>query len=121
MNIAGYKIDIPRGLPQNGDALIRSVGNVISLLLTIGIILSLAFLIWGGLMWIMSEGDKTKVDAARNTIIYAIAGIAIMFLSIFVIQFLGSIFGNPTLFVTPSEAPRQINPGNCIGAECNVR
>lgn len=42
-----------------------------------GIIL-LAFLVWGGIEWTMSGGDKGKVESARNKLVNAVIGVAIV-------------------------------------------
>lgn len=41
-------------------------------------LLTFAFLLWGGLQWIMSGGDKTKYEAARDRITAALIGLAIV-------------------------------------------
>ena len=56
-----------------------SPGNVINfvvgLFFVFGIVLALVFLMWGGLRWIMSRGDKTKLEDARGQIVAAIVGL----------------------------------------------
>ena len=68
------------------------VGNVITVILILGAILSLLFLIWGGIRWIMSGGDKAKIDQARATIIAAIVGLIISFLAFFIASVILQIF-----------------------------
>jgi len=46
-------------------------------ILIIASIISFAYLVWGGIQWIMSEGDKTKYEAARNKITFSIIGLGI--------------------------------------------
>lgn len=55
-------------------------------LIVIGVIASLLFLLWGGLRWILSGGDKGKVDAARSTIVAAIVGLVIVILAYVIIN-----------------------------------
>ncbi|MBI2442554.1 MAG: hypothetical protein HYV40_01440 [Candidatus Levybacteria bacterium] len=62
-----------------------------------GVILALFYLIYGGIQWITSSGDKQKVAAARNRMIYAIIGLVIIFLSIFLVNLVLYIFGAPQL------------------------
>lgn len=79
------------------------IGVIISLLLGIAVIIALFFLIWGGIKWILSGGDKSAVEAARNTIVAAIIGLAITFLAFFILTVIGQIFGIPLLrFEIPS-------------------
>ena len=74
-----------------------SLGTVISrtiiIILVVAAIIALFFLIWGGIKWILSGGDKGKVEAARNTIIAAIIGLIITFLAFFILSFVFQLFG----------------------------
>lgn len=69
------------------------VGTLVSLVLAIAVIVALFFLVWGGIKWITSGGDKTGVEGARNTIIAAIVGLIIAFLAYLIINFVGGFFG----------------------------
>lgn len=69
------------------------VATIIQVAFVIGVIIALAFLIWGGIQWIVSGGDSKKVDGARNMIIGALVGLAIMFLSFFILNILLGFFG----------------------------
>lgn len=84
-------------------------GNFIAALITtlfiLSIIVAIVYLIWGGLKWIMSGGDKGKVTEAREHIIAAIIGLVVVFLVYFLINFVvNDIFGhgNVGLFTIPS-------------------
>lgn len=44
-------------------------------------------LIWGGLRYITSGGDSKKITDAKNTVLYAIIGLVIAFLSFAIINF----------------------------------
>ena len=66
------------------------MGNLINILLVLAVILALIFLIWGGIRWIMSGGDKQKIEQARSAIIGAIVGLVLAFLSFLILN--GVIF-----------------------------
>lgn len=74
----------------------NSIGSVISSVVTILLIaaalISLFFLIFGGIKWITSGGDKSKVESARNTIIASIIGLIIALLAFFIITVVLGIF-----------------------------
>ena len=57
------------------------IGNLIQFIFVIAVILALGFLVFGGIKWITSGGDKGNVEAARGTIIAAIIGLIIVFLA----------------------------------------
>ena len=65
---------------------------IIVIMLIITVLLALFFLIWGGIKWILSGGDKAGVEGARNHIVAAIVGLIIAFLAFFILIIIGSIF-----------------------------
>ncbi len=69
------------------------VALLLNLLIVAAILLSLLFLIWGGIDWITSGGDKQKLQSARHKIIFALVGLVIVFASFFIINFLQGFFG----------------------------
>lgn len=69
------------------------VGIVINILFVVAVIIALVFLIYGGIKWIISGGDKSALDSARNHIVAAIVGLIIVFLAYFVIQVILGFFG----------------------------
>lgn len=69
------------------------VSSAVTIILIIATLIALFFLIWGGLRWILSGGDKAKVEEARKTIIGAIVGLIIAFLAYFILTLVLSIFG----------------------------
>lgn len=85
----------PRGVPVGGlqsGEFSRYLGNGILLLFVGAILFALAFLVWGGLSWIFSGGEKTKVQAARNRIVYAIIGLIICFMAFAIVAVIGTLF-----------------------------
>lgn len=75
---------------NNAPKLIR---NVIIGAIVVAAIISLFFLIFGGIRWILSGGDKGKVEAARGTIIAAIIGLIITLLAYFILSIVLNLFG----------------------------
>ena len=69
------------------------IGALITLAFIIATLIALGFLIFGGIKWITSGGDKTSVEGARNTIVAALVGLVIVFLAYFIIRIVFSIFG----------------------------
>ena len=54
------------------------INDVTSLLFTIAAVSCLVFLIWGGIDFIISGGDKSKADSARQRMMYAIIGMIVV-------------------------------------------
>ena len=53
-------------------------------------------LMWGGLRYITSGGDSKKITDAKNTVLYAIIGLIIAFLSYAIINFVLNAIGTVT-------------------------
>ena len=77
---------------QEGD-LGSIIGQGVLVIFVVATLIALAFLIWGGVKWIMSGGDKAKVETARSTIIAALIGLVVTFLSFFILSLLLGLFG----------------------------
>lgn len=68
------------------------VGTFITLAFVLAVLIALAFLVFGGIKWITSGGDKTAVEGARNTIVAAIIGLVIVFFSYFILNIILNLF-----------------------------
>ncbi len=85
--------------PGTGYAPTTSVnlGNIpsfiLSLLLIVGVLVAVAFLIYGGIKWILSGGDKAAVDAARKHIVAAIIGLVIVVTAFVIINIVFQLIG----------------------------
>lgn len=83
-------ISVGTGYATNFGNLFSSLLNVVML---IAALLVFAYMIWGGIEWITSGGDKGKAESARNKLTAAIIGLIIVAASYAVItlivQFLG--------------------------------
>ncbi len=66
---------------------------IIQLLFVVGVIIAVAFLIYGGIKWVMSGGDKAGVEAARNHIVAAIVGLVIIAAAFVIIGIVFQLLG----------------------------
>ena len=87
----GKTIQAPAGIPQN-VSVAKILGNAITIMLIIAVILTLIFLILGGIAWITSGGDKQKVGAARARITYAIIGLLVALGGFLIVSVIGYVF-----------------------------
>ncbi len=69
------------------------LGFIVTIAFVIAVLIALLFLLWGGIKWITSGGDKAGVEAARNQIIAAVIGLVVVFLSFFVLNLVLGLFG----------------------------
>lgn len=94
LKFPGGQIDPVAGMPEGGSGTLEKIIQWgISALFVVITITSLIFFIWGGIQWITSGGDKTKIEAARKRIVYAVIGLIIAFSSYFIISLVGNFFG----------------------------
>jgi len=87
---------------QTEEHLGTLISNGITVALSIAGLLTFAFLVWGGIQWITSGGDKAQYEAARNRITYALVGLAIVAAAWAVMKLIGNFFGiDPTEVLIP--------------------
>ena len=74
-----------------------TIANIISalivLVLVIAALIFFFMLVWGGIRYITSGGDKTKTEQARNRITNALVGLAIVAASYAVMRLISYFFG----------------------------
>lgn len=71
----------------------KFIANTITIVFILAAILAFVFLVWGGIEWLTSGGDKTKTEAARNRITAALVGLAIVAASWAIIKLISVFFG----------------------------
>ena len=77
------KIDFAKG---------AGVGAIIQIIIILAAVAALGFLVWGGVKWITSGGDRGKIEQARGTIIAAIVGLIIALAAFFIVIVVLQIF-----------------------------
>lgn len=84
------------------------INAAIRLAFIIAIIAVLAMLVWGAIEWIFSGGNKDAVKSARERIIHALVGLAILAVAFAIATFAGRFVGidifQPGGFVVPKPA-----------------
>jgi len=74
------------------------IKGIIQIAFAIAVVLTFLFLLWGGIQWITSGGDKAKYEEARNRITAALIGLAIVALAWLIMKLVTYFFGLPDLF-----------------------
>ena len=67
--------------------------NAIHIALAIAGLVAVAFVVYGGIKYVMSEGDSAKVANAKSTLVNALVGAVIASLAYVVVGFISSKFG----------------------------
>lgn len=70
------------GLDTTGTNIIQ-VG--LTLLFLVGIVLAIVMIIYSGLQWAMSGGEKQRLQNARNRLVYSIIGLLVVSLSFIIL------------------------------------
>ncbi|PID86319.1 hypothetical protein CSB08_00970 [Candidatus Gracilibacteria bacterium] len=70
-----------------GDLLL----TIISIFVLLAGIFSIVFILWGGLLLVLSGGKDEKIKPAINTIRYAVIGVVVTVLTIFVFPIFGRL------------------------------
>ena len=77
--------------------------NAITIVFILAGLAVLIMLIWGAFQWILSGGEKEKVEEARKRIMSAIVGIVILALAFLIVKVLGRLLNiNPMGGIIPS-------------------
>ncbi len=95
---------IKEGKEENLMPVVKTAINVV--LGIVGVV-AVAVIIIGGISFITSQGDTSKVAKARNTILYGVVGLVVALLAFAIVNFvLGSVFGGGTT-TTPEPGKEQ--------------
>ncbi len=98
----------PAGLNQT-TSLENMIGGVINVAISLVGVLLLAFILYGGFLWITSAGDSKKAGEAikmiRNAIIGLIIIVAAWAITDFVLARLGEVAGGGSTGGTPASGP----------------
>ncbi|GDX62259.1 hypothetical protein LBMAG33_5690 [Candidatus Levyibacteriota bacterium] len=101
-SFAQVTVDIapPKGMIPTTVTLASIVNFLVQALFAIGSIAAVCYLIYGGIKWIISGGDKAGVEAARNHIIAAIVGLIIVVGTFAIISLVYDVLGLGTFTST---------------------
>jgi hypothetical protein len=69
------------------DKVNATISQVINIFSTIVGVVAVIMIIYGGMRYITSGGDSSKITSAKNTIIYALIGLVVVALAQFIVKF----------------------------------
>ena len=79
--------------PSGAGGISIFLSNLIALIYMLAAFVLIFMLVWGAWDWILSGGDKEKLEGARKKLINAIIGIILFAIAFAVIQVLGIFTG----------------------------
>ncbi len=104
------EVEPPQGMNFGGNDPVAGFGKLISFGINLFIIAAgmflLIYMLWGAFDWIVSGGDKERIQKAQNKITNALIGMILVFIVIIVFQVLA---GNLLKIITPTADGWQLN------------
>jgi hypothetical protein len=89
----GIQINAPKSIPSGGAGrLSTAISGGITLMIIAAIILCLISIVWAGIQWTSSSGDKAKVASARARLTWSIVGLIVVLMAFLIVSILGSFF-----------------------------
>jgi len=76
-----------------GGNISTTIQNIVVFFVIIAIVAALLYLLYGGVKWIISRGEKTAIEEARNHIMAAIIGLIVVILAVFILSIILAAFG----------------------------
>ena len=64
-------------------------------------VISVVMIIFGGIRYATSGGNAEKVKSAKNTILYAVVGLAVALLALVIVKFVETTAGGAVTFLVP--------------------
>ncbi len=104
------KINLQGAAPSKEVGNLTISGLISGLVKVTVIIAAIVFFFWlvlGGIKWIMSGGDKTKTEEARNQITAALIGLVIVFSAWAITQLINVLFHVDLFNLTFEQFPQQ--------------
>jgi len=74
-------------------SMIDIIATFVALSIIVAFVLSLVFIIVGGISFILSAGNEEKIKRAIHTIRFAIIGFVITFLATFIVSWISRLLG----------------------------
>ncbi len=83
-----------RNLIENGS-IVQIIATLIAFGLILSSVLSLIYIIVGGITFILSAGNEEKIKKAVHTVRYAIIGLFVSFLAFFLVSWIARLLEIP--------------------------
>lgn len=79
---------------KGGTDISAIIGNIISWLLRFLGVLAFVMFIYGGLLWMTSGGKSEQITKGKDTLVWAVAGLALVFFSYAILSFVLNVLIN---------------------------
>lgn len=93
LSIGGNTVKVPQGIQSGGIGTTQHIIQTgITIFLIFVVVLALIFMVFAGIRWIMSGGDKSALDAAKTQLRYAIIGLIIALAAYVIVNVITGFF-----------------------------
>lgn len=80
------KVTAPSGIPTV-DANDTTLKNIFNVVLALGGAVAVAFVVFGGVKYMLSQGEPNEIKQSRDTILYSIVGLVIVVISFMLVNY----------------------------------
>ena len=96
---AGYGLDETQSVGNVGSAMIKStpqqiVGTVVGAVLSLLGVIFFLLIFYGGIRWMLAQGNEAEVEKAKQIIIAAVSGLVIVLSAYAITYFIGQRLGS---------------------------
>ena len=88
--VDGKELVGPTGLPKGNFSFYLS--NALALFVSICIVITIIYIVYAGIKWSMSSGDKQKIASAKARLTWAIIGLVIVLSAYFIVNLFAYVF-----------------------------
>lgn len=75
------------------------IGKITNVIFFFAILIAFAYFLYGAIQWVISQGDKKAIEKSRNTMIYSLLGLVVVFFSFLIVNLIGNTLGIQTLLL----------------------
>ncbi|MFA6307518.1 MAG: TrbC/VirB2 family protein [Patescibacteria group bacterium] len=86
------RIKIPN--PLQAENIPELAGQMIKGLMGVTGAIALFMLVWGGIVWMTSQGSADRLKQGKDTVLWAILGLIIIFMSYVILNFVFTLIGS---------------------------
>lgn len=86
LTVFAEQVDPPGGIiKQSLDN--TTVQNIFNVVLALAGAVAVAFVVYGGIKYTLSQGDQNQIKQAKDTILYALIGIVVVLVSFMLVNY----------------------------------
>lgn len=93
IKFGNQEVTPPSGIPAGGLSYLQIIlQNFLTIFFIAGAFFLVIYIVWAGIQWISSGGDKQKIATARGRLTWAIIGFIVIMIALFIVSAVGYFF-----------------------------